>query len=967
MLDALLVLPLVLSLIGAGLAALWGLPALNRRLSAVQAGWLVALAPLTAFVILLFRLPPVLNGATLVWRANWMPSLDMAAVLYLDGLGALFALLVSGIGALVVIYTGYYFREDRGAWRFLTYLLLFMTSMLGLVLAGDVITLFVFWEGTSITSFLLIGYKTKDEEARQGAFKALFITGGGGIALLAGLVFIAVLAGGTDYPTILSRRDLLTTNSLYPVVLGLIAFGAFTKSAQVPAHIWLPAAMTAPTPASAYLHSATMVKAGVYLLARFHPALGGTEAWFAVLTGFGLLTMLTGAYLGLKQNDLKALLAYSTVSQLGVMVMLVGAETSIAFKAVVVSILAHALYKGALFLIVGIVDHETGTRDLRRLGGLGRVMPFTLAVAAPAALSMAGLPPLFGFLAKETLLASVTHPQVPPFVATLLTTATVIAGALLLAQAGLLLGDVFLGQSRDPHVHGHEPPPGMLLAPAILAALSLVLGLLPEPIPLANFVAAAATAAYGEAVKVSLAIWAGVTVPFVLSVVAVSLGGLIWLVRHPVRRRQAALWPWFSFDGVYDKVLQGLMGAARLSTRLQMGQLRRYLAIMLAALTVLMLLEGRLPVPRGLSIEPPDELTILRIFTLFLAAGAAGLSIFLVRDFFAILALGVSSLGVAVIMVLEPAPDVAVVQVVVDLLSVVLLTLALSLLPREQRRRAWELTFRQSRGSLLRDGLIALAGGVAVGALTLAALASRPRSSLVTPYYEANAKPLAGATDIVGAIIVDFRGFDTLIEILVFSLAGLGVYALLRYATASDRRETGAVLVPPPEAENPSLAPGMRELRDKTIMGIGGPRSSPFVRILARVLLPVMMVVAVTQIMYGHEQAGDGFTAGVIVSLVIAFWYVIFGYEETLQRLPWLRPFPLVGMALTLALGNGVASAALTGSFFGRVDYGSLLGLPLPRGFGLSSSFFFELAIALTVLGGVALMLAALGHPQDEP
>ncbi|MDW8267819.1 MAG: proton-conducting transporter membrane subunit, partial [Anaerolineae bacterium] len=242
--DALLVLPLVLSLIGAGLAALWGLPAFNRRLSTVQAAWLVALAPLTAFVFLLSRLPSVLGGAALVWRTDWMPSLDMAAVLYLDGLGALFALLVSGIGALVVIYTGYYFRGDGSAWRFLTYLLLFMTSMLGLVLAGDVITLFVFWEGTSITSFLLIGYKTKDEEARRGAFKALFITSGGGIALLAGLVFVAVLAGGADYPTILSRRDLLTTSPLYPVVLGLIAFGAFTKSAQAPAHIWLPAAMT---------------------------------------------------------------------------------------------------------------------------------------------------------------------------------------------------------------------------------------------------------------------------------------------------------------------------------------------------------------------------------------------------------------------------------------------------------------------------------------------------------------------------------------------------------------------------------------------------------------------------------------------------------------------------------------------------------------------------------------------------
>ncbi len=963
--DALLWLPLGLSLIAAGLAALWGLPTVNRRLTNTRAAWLLALMPLAAFLFLLFRLPPVLAGSGLIWRQAWMPSLDITATLYLDGLSMLFALLVSGIGTLVVIYSGYYFRGDAGAWRFLCYLLLFMTTMLGLVLAGDVITLFVFWEGTSVTSFLLIGYKTKDEEARRGAFKALFITGGGGIALLAGLLFMAVLAGGTDYATLLHRRDVLISTPLYPVVLGLIAFCAFTKSAQTPAHIWLPAAMVAPTPASAYLHSATMVKAGVYLLARLYPALGGTELWFAVLTVFGLLTMLTGAYLGLKQNDLKALLAYSTVSQLGAMVMLVGAETAVAFKAVIVGILAHALYKGALFLLVGIVDHETGTRDLRRLGGLRGTMPRTAIVTIPAALSMAGLPPLFGFLAKETLLASVTHPQLPPLIGTLLTAAAVMAGALLLAQAGLLLSDVFFGRPRDPHIHGHEPPRGMLVAPAILTALSLILGLLPEPIPLATLIAVAAKAAYGATVKVSLAIWAGITVPFVLSIVAVSLGGLIWGFRHPLRRRQEALWPWLRLDAVYEGVWQGLMGVARLSTRSQAGQLRRYLILMLLALTTMMLLWGDLPRPTTLGSEPLDDLTLLRVFTLVLATGAAALSIFLVRDFFAILALSVSGLGVAVIMALEPAPDVALVQIVVDLLSVVLLTLALAIIPREQRRRAWEFTFRQTRWGLVRDGLIAGAGGVAIAILTLAALIARPRTSIVTPYYEANAKSLAGASDIVGAIIVDFRGFDTLIEILVFSLGGLGVFALLRYATRRERRQA-EMLLASSAGENPSLAPGTSELHDKLVMGIGGIRPSPFIRMLAQVLLPLMMVVAIVQMMYGHEQAGDGFTAGVIISLIIAFWYVAFGYEETRRQLPWLQPFPLVGMALTLALGNGLVAAMLSGSFFGRVDYGQWLGLGLPRGFSFSSSFVFELAICLTVLGGVALMLAALGHPQDK-
>jgi NADH:ubiquinone oxidoreductase subunit 5 (subunit L)/multisubunit Na+/H+ antiporter MnhA subunit len=351
-----------------------------------------------------------------------VPAFGFRFSLTLDGLSALMALLVTGIGVLVVIYAGYYFggshlspqaslpeREGSTDARFFFYLLLFMAAMLGLVLAGDIITLFVFWEGTSITSFLLIAYKTKDEEARKGAFKALFITGGGGIALLAGLLFVSGLAGGaTDLAVILKSGDVIRTSPWYPVALGLIAFGAFAKSAQAPLHFWLPTAMSAPTPASAYLHSATMVKAGVYLLARLYPALGGTELWFWLLVSAGVLTMITGAIIGLRQIDLKAVLAYSTISQLGVLIMLIGLSTSEAFIALVIGILAHALYKGALFLVVGIVDHETGTRDLRKLGGIWRAMPATFIIGGMAALSMAGLPPLLGFLSKETLLAAVT-------------------------------------------------------------------------------------------------------------------------------------------------------------------------------------------------------------------------------------------------------------------------------------------------------------------------------------------------------------------------------------------------------------------------------------------------------------------------------------------------------------------------------------------------------------------------------
>ncbi|MCU0501331.1 MAG: DUF4040 domain-containing protein, partial [Anaerolineae bacterium] len=474
--------------------------------------------------------------------------------------------------------------------------------------------------------------------------------------------------------------------------------------------------------------------------------------------------------------------------------------------------------------------------------------------------------------------------------------------------------------------------------------------------------------AYGDKVKVSLALWAGITPPLILSIVAVSLGMILWVFRVRVRAWQDRVPERFSFNRVYSGTLQLLDRAAYLATRTQSGQLRRYLAIMLVSLTALMLLFGRMPLPTTLPPFSLDELAILRVFTLTLATAAAGLSVFLRRDFDAILALGASGLSVAVIMVLEPAPDVALVQVVVDILSVVILTLALTSLPRKQRRRSWELTFKQSRVGLGRDGLIAAASGFAMMILTLVALTSRPRESIVTPFYEANAKLLTGAADIVGAVVVDFRGFDTLIEIAVFGLAGVGVYTLLRYAAHTDwqanqRAANGETL---DAADRGEFGLGI-EHHDLFVMGIGGKRPSPFVRVLARILLPVMLVLAAVQMMYGHDQAGDGFTAGVIISLTIAFWYVVFGYHETRRQLPWLKPSILIGAGLLLAIADAALAALLTGSFFAHLDYGKMLALPLPRGFGLTTSFVFEVAICLTVLGGASMTLAALGHPKDDP
>ncbi|MCL6510322.1 MAG: DUF4040 domain-containing protein [Anaerolineae bacterium] len=986
--------PMLACLAGAFASAAFTLVPGIKHVSSRVMGWLLAIAPVAAFVAITAQLSTVADGQALTWQIPWLPAFGIAFAFYLDGLSALFGLIVTGIGALVLIYSGYYLtpaHDDADAKsatrnadaRFFLYLLLFMTSMLGLVLAGDVITLFVFWEGTSVTSFLLIAYKTKDEEARSGAFKALFVTGGGGIALLAGLLFASAISGSTDLTSILRNGEVLRNHAWYPVMLGLIAFGAFTKSAQAPFHFWLPKAMTAPTPASAYLHSATMVKAGIYLMARLHPALGNTEMWFWLLIVTGGATMLIGALIGLRQSDLKGVLAYSTISQLGVLMMLIGKEAPSAFKALAIGVLAHALYKGALFMIVGIVDHSTGTRDLRRLGNLWRIMPWTFAVCGLAALSMAGLPPLFGFLAKETLLAAEMEAVLPQLTRIVLPAITVLTGALMLAQAATLTLDTFVtrpgtgwpashlddGHAEVGHAsHAHEAPAGMLLGPAVLAALSLIISTA-QPAAIVALLAGAATAAYGAKVKVSLALFHGINLPLILSSTAIALGVVLFTVRRPIRSIPGV--PALNMNRLYDGVLRSLDRAADIVTRTQGGRIRIYLAVILSTLFMLVILFGNLgrifsgpALPNfGMRLldEPLNTASALRAFGLLLAVAASFVSVIIRRDLLAIIALGSSGLAIAVVIALEPSPDVALVQAVVEVLTLVVLVLALSRLPRAQRERAETLNAGE-RGTTARNALLATAGGLLVTVLCLYAFASRPRTSIVTPFYEENAKPLTGAADIVGAIVVDFRGFDTLIEITVFSMAGIGVFSLLRLAMK--RRETASL---PTEGEVELNAADHRPLPLlPSLTGIDGVRTSPFIRALAYVALPLTFMLAIVQMIYGHDQPGDGFTAGVTLSLGVGFWYVVFGYERTKQRLSLLRPGPLIGVGILLALVGSVAPLFLGGGFFSPFDFGAALNLPLPKGFYLSTSFVFEVAICLAVLGAATFIIDTLGHPERD-
>lgn len=941
--EDMVVLPLMGCALSVVLALLWGCGPINRRVSPRLAGWLLSMPPAIALGLLL----GVLATAGIepqTWSVPWIPALGANFALRLDGLSLLFSLLITGIGALVMIYAGYYFSDDRSSWRFLTYLSIFTVSMLGLVQAADLLLLIVFWEGTSIASFLLIGYKREDPAARVGALKSLLITAGGGVALLIGLALIVRVTGTTDLNYVLESGHMLRDNSLYPLILALVLIGAFTKSAQVPFHVWLPDGMTAPTPASAFLHSATMVKAGVYLLARLNPALGMTEPWFWALSIVGGTTMLLGAFLGLRAFDLKGLLAYSTISQLGALVMLVGQDTPVAYKALALGILAHALYKSSLFMIVGIVDHETHTRDLRKLGGLARAMPITLAVATVAALSMAGLPPLFGYLAKEALVSSAVHSTLPGAMQGVFAIAAVVAGALMLAQAVTLVWDTFV-RKPDPshgHVHGHDPALGMLLGPAVPALLSLIVAF-GSGLHIDVLLASAASEALGQPVPVVLKFWKGLDLSKALGLLAIGLGVAIFFVRYHVRLRGQSppglLWNW-----PYVIYLRTVDGLAWLATRVQTGQLHFYLLVMIAGIAALLVWgiqglawTGYAP---DHSVQPWP---IPRAAAAILTALAALATVFLKRDLEAILSLGASGLGVAMLFLLQPAPDVALVMILVDVLTVVVLVLALSRISPQRVHEADLLDFQEPRAFWMRDAVVATVAGVSFTMLTLFILHLHPRSSVVSPFYLENAKTGTGATDVVGAIVIDFRGLDTLIEITVFSLAGLGVFTLLRHASKHAGDEVAA------------HATGDQ----------GALFDTPMMRLLANAMLPMVTMIAATYVMYGHDQPGDGFTAGVIVSLAVGFRHVVLGYHRSRSSKPWLRSLTFVGAGLLLAVSQGTAAYLGTGHFYGNVDFGKLLGLPLPRGFALSTSMFFELSICLAVLGGATLVINTLSRPTD--
>ena len=740
-------------------------------------GWLFAFLPFALFVFFLSMIPGA--GAPRIYELPFGSSEELGTRLTfrLDGLSILFGLLITGIGTLIFGYAGHYLADRSDLARFWSYLTLFMLAMLGITTAENLIALFIFWELTSISSYLLIGIDHERQASRDAALKALLVTGGGGMALMAGFVLIGTVAGSFELSDIVLRADFIRGHDLYVPILVLIALGALTKSAQFPFHFWLPAAMEAPTPISAYLHSATMVKAGVYLLARLLATLGGTDQWMAIFTTAGTITMVTGAVMAVLQTDLKRILAFTTMSALGSMVMLLGIGSAAAVKATIVFLFAHALYKAALFLVAGIVDHETGTRDVLRLAGLRRLMPFTAAAAILGAVSLASFGPVMSFAAKEMVVLAIAAAgqwQRPLEIAIYAT------AVMLAASAALVAIRPFFGASaaeRSDDVH--DPSPGMWVPPLLLATAGVVLAVVPGPVT-AALLAPAASAVHHLAGELHVELWHGINAPLLMAAAATAVGLLLYRTR-PRWIAVAEPLRWMGAHGPtrwYELFLKGMNATARWQTRvLQNGYLRNYLLVILLTIVGLASFGAWWQGNVRFTLRAGDVALYELVVAGLIIAGALVAASSNSR-LGSIAALGVVGYSVAITYIVFSAPDLAMTQFVIETLVVVLFVLVIYRLPR--------FTKLTSAPVRVRDIIVSTLFGGIITVLVLAAQTEQVRPDL-SAFYAANSVEKAHGRNIVNVILVDFRALDTLGEIAVIGIAAIGVYALVRMRPESPR------------------------------------------------------------------------------------------------------------------------------------------------------------------------------------
>lgn len=898
------------------------------RLGRPHAAWMAGAATLIALLCLLPLMAASFSGATELQRIAWMPEVGLDLVFRLDGLGLLFALLILGIGLLVILYARYYLSARDSMGRFYTYMLLFMGSMLGIVLSENIIQLLVFWEMTSLSSFLLISYWQQREEARNGARMALTVTGLGGLALLGGFLLLGEIAGSYELSVILAAGDIIRAHPLYVPMLVLVLLGAFTKSAQFPFHFWLPNAMAAPTPVSAYLHSATMVKAGVFLLARLFPALSGTPEWSWLVGGAGLVTLLLGAFVALFKHDLKGLLAYSTISNLGLITLLFGIGTPLAAVAGVFHIINHAIFKASLFMAAGIIDHETGTRDMRRINGLWKFMPHTAVLAMVAAASMAGVPLFNGFLSKEMLFAEAVGATTQLRFGWLLPAAVTLAGIFAVAYSLRFIHDVFFnGTPIDLPKTPHEPPRWMKVPVEVLVVLCLLVGIFPALTVQPILAVAAASVLQAPLPAYSLAIWHGFSPALWMSVIALGGGGLVYLGRRPLFAMHARLEGRLDAKALYDRLLETLFAGARGITRLlDTHSLQRMLSLFILFALILGAagwVGTDAPLTGTRLLLAVDGVSLL--VTLGLVATAIAVAVLHRQRLLALILMGGVGLMVALIFVKFSAPDLALTQLAVEVVTVVLLLLALYFLPQHSPVESAPL--RRSC-----DLLLALLAGGGTAALAWAVM-TRPYQS-IADYYLANSLPGGGGANVVNVILVDFRGYDTLGEITVLALAGLGIYAMLE-----------RMRLPSPDHDPAGRAWNL-------------DMHPPIMATLTRLLLPLALLVAVFILLRGHNLPGGGFIAGLITAVALIMQYLANGAVWTQARLHG-NMHPVIGAGLLIAVLTGVASA-LYGYPFLTSSFGHF-HWPLLGDFELASAMAFDLGVYLVVVGATLLILIHLG------
>ena len=900
-------------------------PALTARRGRGFCSLATAVLPTTALVMTLLNVPALLDGEQLRFSATWMSELALNLAFRLDGLSLLFNLLILGIGLLIILYAHYYLAKDEPYGRFYAFLMLFMASMVGISMSDNLILLWLFWELTSLSSFLLIGYWSHQSDARKGARMALTVTGAGGLALLAGLLLLGDMAGSFNMGDVLTSGEVILADSRYPLMLGLVLLGAFTKSAQFPFHFWLPHAMAAPTPVSAYLHSATMVKAGIFLMARLHPAIAGSELWSVVVSLVGIITMLYGAWFALMKTDLKGILAFSTVSHLGLITVLLGIGSPMAILAALFHILNHATFKAALFMSAGIIDHETGTRELKQLGGLKKAMPVTALLTTLAAASMAGVPLFNGFLSKEMFFTETLATPVLGGLSWLLPALAALGGILSVAYSLRLVHAVFFKPAREaPPKSPHEPPHLMRLPVEILVALCVIVGLFPAFMA-TGLLELASQAVIGSPLDFHLAIWHGVNLPLIMSLLAFVVGiALYW--RYGEVRRFTQQFAGVDAQRVFERMLVSIgYRAEQLIAALEGNSLQRYVGwLWLGALVM-----------GGIGLVQITDLTgaagnqeldgILILGAGMLMFGGVATAATHRYRLISLLMLSVVGLFVALTFARFSAPDLALTQLSVEVVTMILLMLALFFLPQKTPRESSPLRN-------VRDMLLAGTLGLVIASLNYAVMTRETLS--ISSFFVENSKPGGGGYNVVNVILVDFRGFDTLGEITVLAIAGLAIFKLLNRLR---------LFMPHSDGEGRVWSPD---------------RYPAVLTSISMTLLPLALLVSAFIFLRGHNQPGGGFIAGLITAVALILLYMARGVAWAQERLDFpFQPVAVIGVAIATLTGLG---SWLFGHPFLTSAFG-YFSLPLVGTFELATALLFDLGVYLAVVGATLMILANLG------